>query len=263
MIKGKIFFIMCLFLMCSVLVFAEDKKQPTVNFQTKSEVKPEVKPEAKKVPIKVDPSLLEISTQGSEDYTLGVNDVIEVKVMRHPEVSGEYPVNNAGKIQYEFVGDLGVQGMAKKQVQDMIVTKLADYIISPEVTVTIKQYNSKVVYVIGEVSSPGKIYMRGNTITVREALIQAGLPLLSAKLEKGKLITPSTDGQPVNRPVNIDKLLIKGDLRENLVMLPGDSLYVPPTILAKVMRVISPITAPIGNVGGAAGAARTAAMGGL
>ncbi|MBF0483988.1 MAG: polysaccharide export protein [Candidatus Omnitrophica bacterium] len=229
----------------------------------KVQVVDESKNTTKEVVKVADPALLEINPEGAEDYTLGVNDVIEIKVMRHTEVSGEYPVNSNGKIQYEFIGDLSVSGMNKKQVQSLVVDKLSDYIISPEVTVVIKQYNSKVVYVIGEVAAPGKIYMRGNTITVREALVQAGLPLLSAKLQKGKVITPSSDGKPINRPIDIDKLLVKGDLRENLIMRPGDSLYVPPTLMAKVLRVITPITAPITSTGGAAGAARTVATGGL
>ncbi|MBU4334615.1 MAG: polysaccharide biosynthesis/export family protein, partial [Candidatus Omnitrophica bacterium] len=43
-------------------------------------------------------------------YTLGVNDVIQINVMRHPEVSGEFRINSEGKIQYEFVGDIVIQG---------------------------------------------------------------------------------------------------------------------------------------------------------
>ena len=91
--------------------------------------------------------------------------------------------------------------------------------------------------------------MRGDTITVREALVQAGLPLLSAKTTQTRLITPSDDGKAERKMVNVHKLLYEGDLRENLVMKPGDTLYIPPTIMAKAMRVISPVTQPINAVG--------------
>ncbi|HBG62380.1 MAG TPA: hypothetical protein DDX37_11205, partial [Candidatus Omnitrophica bacterium] len=173
------------------------------------------------------------SSADESTYTLGVNDVIQISVMRHPEVSGEFRINSEGKIQYEFVGDLVIQGMVKYQVKELLVEKLSKYIISPEVTVKIIGYNSKVVYVVGEVGRPGKIFMQGNTITVREALIQAALPLLSAKTTKGRLITPSEKSKPIQRPVNVHKLLFEGDLRENLVMNPGDTLYIPPTMMAK------------------------------
>jgi polysaccharide export outer membrane protein len=185
------------------------------------------------------------------NYTLGPLDVIEVDVMRHPEVSGQFIINNEGKIQYDFVGDVPVAGMTKKEVGDVLTKKLADYIISPEVTVRILGYNSKVVYVIGEVGRPGKIYMQGDTMTVREALVQAGLPLLSAKTRKTKLITPAADAKPRTIGVDVYKLLYEGDLRENLVMRPGDTLYIPPTFLAKTLRAVQPVAQPIGEAAGA------------
>ena len=67
---------------------------------------------------------------------------------------------------------------------------------------------------------------------------------------KTLLITPSSDGHPQQKNVNVDKLLYKGDLRENLVMSPGDTLYVPPTLMAKALRVIQPVAAPVGTASG-------------
>ena len=186
-------------------------------------------------------------------YTLGKEDIIEVMVLRHPEVSGQFIVNNEGKIQYEFIGDVMVEGMKKDEVKDILVQRLQEYIISPNVTVKIVGYNSKIVYVVGEVGRPGKIFMRGDTITVREALVQAGLPRLTAKANKSHLITPSASGKPERKIVNVHKLLYEGDLRENLIMKPGDTLYVPPTFLAKTMRVMQPITQPMREASGAAG----------
>lgn len=197
--------------------------------------------------------VLESIRQGSH-YSLGETDIVEIQILRHPEVSGQYMINNEGNIQYEFVGDIHAEGKTKDEVKEILVQRLSEFIIAPEVTVKIAAYNSKIVYVIGEVGSPGKIFMRGDTMTVREALVQAGLPLLSAKTAHSRVITPSDDGTPEERRVNIHKLLYKGDLRENLVMKPGDTLYVPATFLAKTMRVLQPIAAPIGT---AAGTGRT------
>ncbi len=190
------------------------------------------------------------SVQESSRYTLGINDAISISVARHPEVSGDYYINSEGKIQYEFVGDLKVSGLTKDEAKDLVTTNLSKYIISPDVTVKIIGYNSKVVYVLGEVGAPGKIYMHGDTITVHEALLQAGLPLLSASMKKSRLITPAEDGKAERKYVNVEALLYEGDLRENLVMKPGDVLYIPATILAKAMRVINPVAQPIGTVVG-------------
>ncbi len=199
-----------------------------------------------------------IDFSAMSNYTLGTNDVIEIAVLRHPEVSGQYVLNSEGKIQYDFVGDVSLSGLTKSKSKEIIAEKLSSYIISPEVTVKIVGYNSKVVYVIGEVGRPGKVFMRGDTITVKEALMQAGLPLLSAKMKKSSVVTPSDSGKMEVKPVNVHKLLVKGDLRENLVMKPGDTLYLPPTVMTKVMRTISPVAAPIGT---AAGTGRTLTTG--
>ncbi len=184
-------------------------------------------------------------------YTLGPTDVIMITVMRHPEVSGEYPINMEGKIQYEFVGDLVLSGLVKDEAEEVVSDRLSEYIVSPEVTVKITQYNSKIVYVVGEVAAPGKIFMRGDTITVREALMQAGLPRLSGITKKSHLITPTDAGKPKKKYIDVYALLYQGDLRENDIMYPGDVLYIPPTFLTKVMRVISPVAAPIGQAAGA------------
>jgi len=187
--------------------------------------------------------------EDASNYTLGKEDVIEITVLRHAEVSGDFIINNEGKIQYQFIGDIPIEGLKKDEVKVLLTERLSEYIISPDVTVKIIGYNSKIVYVIGEVGSPGKIYMRGDTITVREALVQAGLPLLSGKTTKTRLITPSDTGKPDKKIVDVNKLLYEGDLRENLIMKPGDTLYIPPTVMAKAMRVIQPVAQPINAAG--------------
>ncbi len=193
-------------------------------------------------------------------YTLGVNDVIEIIVVRHPEVSRQYIINSEGKIQYEFVGDVKVAGLTKKEAKDLFVQRLATYIVNPEVMLKIVGYNSKVVYIIGEGGNPGKIFMRGDTITIREALLQAGLPLLTASTRKCRLITPTDIGKAETKYVDVFALIYEGNLKENLVMKPGDTLYVPATIMAKAMRVISPVTQPVVAAGAAA---RPIAAGGI
>lgn len=189
-------------------------------------------------------------------YTLGPNDVIEVAVLRHPEVSGKYILNNEGKIQYEFIGDVLLSGYTKEEAAQLLGKTLSTYIVNPQVTIKISEYNSKIVYVVGEVGRPGKIIMRGDTITVREALLEAGLPLLTAKTTQASMFTP-TAGDVKRRNVDVDALLYKGDLRQNFIMKPGDTLYVPATFWAKAMRVINPIAQPIGQAASTGAAVTT------
>jgi len=178
-------------------------------------------------------------------YTLGADDVVQITVMDRPDFSGTYPVSLEGKIQYEFVGDIYVRGMTKGQLEDKIKRVLGVYVASPEVNVTIREFKSKVFYVLGEVGAPGKYFMRADTITVSEAVVMAGLPTVDAAMRKTRIITPSING-PVTRKLNLYNLLYFGDLKENLLLKPGDYLYVPSTVLAKVIRIVSPVSTTIG-----------------
>lgn len=209
----------------------------------------------------VEVNLAELPVAGTVDvplseevkYTLGPNDVVEITVRNHPEFSGKYAINSEGKIEYKFVGDIIVTGLTKKELKERLSGMLAEFVIEPEVDVVIAAYLSKVFYVVGEVGRPGKFYMKGNMVKVREALIEAGLPMLTAAMRKTRLITPSELGENNYSTVDVFRLLYEGDLTQNTDMQPGDVLYVPSTVMAKVIRVISPVSGAVGQVTGAAG----------
>lgn len=177
-------------------------------------------------------------------YTLGPEDVLQVTVQRHPEFSGEFPVNLEGKIQYTYVGDILVTGMTKKQLEERIIQLIKRYVANPIVTVTIVDFRSKFVFVIGEVARPGKYYLRSETTTIRDAAIMAGLPTIAAAIRKVQVITPDAK-KPKKKKVNLYAVLYGGDLRHNKEMQSGDVLYVPSTVMAKVFRTIAPITEPV------------------
>jgi protein involved in polysaccharide export with SLBB domain len=192
-------------------------------------------------------------------YTLGPDDVISIEVRRHPEFSGQYPINSEGKIEYKYVGDVNVAGLTKDQLKERLSKILSEYLLEPDIDVQIVSYLSKVFYVVGEVGRPGKFYMRGNTITVREALVQSGLPTYASAMRRCRLITPDKIGKDNYTEVDVYKLLYEGDLRQDLVMKPADVLYVPATILAKAIRVITPVTEPVTNTVGTATSTASAA----
>jgi polysaccharide export outer membrane protein len=184
-------------------------------------------------------------------YTLGPDDIIRITVQSHPEVSGIFPVNSEGKIQMELVGDVYVAGLTKKEIEGKIATLIKGFVDKPSINVNIQEYRSKVYYVIGEVSTPGKFFMRSENITIREAVVEAGLPTLAAAMRKCRLITPAKEGKFVTKDVNLYSVLYEGNLDNNLEMQPGDFLYVPSTVMAKVFRVIAPVAEPVASAASA------------
>ena len=185
---------------------------------------------------------------GKGPYTLGRDDVIRIEVRNQPEFSGDFTVGPTGKIQYNYLGDVHVAGLTKTELQEILTQLLETYVRVPEVLVTITGYNSKVVYVLGEVNRPGKYIMRGDSIKLREAIIAAGLPTFFAAMGRTHVIQPDVKHPRVRR-VNLAKILYKGMLKEDLDIYPGEIIVVPSTVLSSINRFLGQLLSPV-NQGG-------------
>ena len=188
---------------------------------------------------------------GQGPYTLGRDDVIRVQVRSQPDFSGDFIVGPDGYIQYNYVGDIPVAGMTKYEVEQVLTKFLERYVRVPDVSVIIVAYNSKAVYVIGEVQRPGKYVMRGDVIKLREAIIAAGLPTPAAALWRTHIVQPDLK-DPKVRKVNLKTILYRGKLRDDLDLYPGEIVVVPSTVLTSVNRFLSQLLNPITRAASAA-----------
>jgi polysaccharide export outer membrane protein len=114
------------------------------------------------------------SQASTEAYRVGAGDVLEVDVYDDPDLSGLVTIQYAGEISFPLLGDVPVEGMTVKQVQEKLTQLLAkDYLVDPQVTVRVKEHRSQWVTVVGEVARPGKYYLQG-TKTLLDLLTEAG-----------------------------------------------------------------------------------------
>jgi len=162
-------------------------------------------------------------------YILGIDDVVTIVVRDQPDFSGRFAIDPEGNVQYTFVGDIKADGKTKEQLKADLVKGLRKFIRNPEVAVMISEYRSKAVYVFGFVNNPGKFAMKGDQITVKDAVVAAGLPRMDAALRRVYVVRPSKynkDGKATSRKINLKKLLKKGDSAEDFVLQPGDTIVV-------------------------------------
>jgi protein involved in polysaccharide export with SLBB domain len=105
---------------------------------------------------------------------LGIDDVFEVRVFGETDLSASYRVSADGTIDYPFVGRISVIGMRSGDVQELIASKLSDgYLKNPQVSLMVKEWNSRKVSVIGQVQHPGSVAYFPN-MTVVDAIAAAG-----------------------------------------------------------------------------------------
>jgi polysaccharide biosynthesis/export protein len=177
-------------------------------------------------------------------YTIGSGDILRIMVRNQPEFTGRFVVNEDGFIQYNWVGDVKVAGLTKEELNPLLVDKLQKYVRYPEVSILIEEYNSKFVYVLGDVQRPGKYPMKGDKLTLREALILSGLPTDKSAMKRTRIVRETEKG-PKSIKVNLKDILLNGKLDKNYDLMPGDIIVVPTSTFHKVTDSAYKVTAPL------------------
>ena len=159
-----------------------------------------------------------------ESGELGPDDAISIRVFNEKEISGDFTVAEDGTINYPYLGRIRVSGLTCAELEDKISTGLQDgYLKEPSVSCSITEYNSKRIYVLGEVKEPGSYPYKAN-LSIVEAFALAGGATNRAATNRTKL-TREVDGKDVQVKVPMQEI-VEGR-RKNLKLLPGDVVYVP------------------------------------
>ncbi|HEY3175139.1 MAG TPA: polysaccharide biosynthesis/export family protein [Candidatus Polarisedimenticolia bacterium] len=107
-------------------------------------------------------------------YRIGVNDVLQIDVFGHEDLNKTLKVSPRGTISFPLIGSVRAEGQTVDDVAGDITSRLAkDYIQDPHVTVSVWEYLSQWINVVGEVVHPGRYYMTGATNLI-DALSEAG-----------------------------------------------------------------------------------------
>jgi polysaccharide export outer membrane protein len=160
------------------------------------------------------------------DYRVGVGDKLEISVFGHEDLTKTVEVRGDGKIEFPLIGDVEVAGKPVSQIGDEITKLLGrDYLVDPQVSVDVKEYQSQWVTVLGEVRTPGR-YALKRDMRLIDALAEAG----GATKEAGSEIvisrrgSPDADAHPI--VVDRDDLFGTQGAGADLVLKHGDIVTV-------------------------------------
>lgn len=168
------------------------------------------------------------------DYVIGPRDSLKITVWGQQDLSQKYNVSVEGTIVFPLIGEVRAAGLTEAQLGQKLVNLLEkDYLVNPQVMVSVEEYKSKKVLVLGEAEKPGAYPLTGNT-TVLEIVSQAGgfgksagkqLVLLRPVQRVAGAGSTVPAGNTIRR-LNIEKIQA-GDTSENVEVEDGDTLFIP------------------------------------
>jgi polysaccharide export outer membrane protein len=159
--------------------------------------------------------------------SLGPGDVIEVRVYREAEISGVYQIGAEGDVVFPLCQRVVVTGLTPNAAAERFRACLADgFMRDPQVTVLVREYNSKKIFVFGEVQKPGTFVFQDGMSVVQAVTLAGGFTKTAS--QNSTSVTRRVDGQEVKVKVNVQDIAL--GKAPNFTLLPGDIVFVPESI---------------------------------
>jgi polysaccharide export outer membrane protein len=160
-----------------------------------------------------------------EVTTLGVGDVFEIRIVGEDKLPFSYTVAPDGTVDLPYIKRQEVAGLEPQQLAALVRKKLIDggILVDPSVSVSMKEYNSKRVEIIGEVSKPGSIPLAPGMTLLRAISIAGGFTNMARKSE----VTVRRKVRGGTRASAISVESIINNQIPDPPLQAGDSIYVP------------------------------------
>ena len=114
------------------------------------------------------------------EYTVGVQDRLAITVFGESDLTKVVTVDSDGTFDFPLIGRVKAVGLTARAIEQDVTSRLKNgYLVNPQVTIEVEAYRSQVVYVTGQVRTPGAVPLTG-AMSVMEALARAGSPLPDA-----------------------------------------------------------------------------------
>ena len=159
------------------------------------------------------------------EFVIGPEDILTVVFWREKEMSGDVTVRPDGKITLLLLGEIQAAGWTPSRLGADIQTAAAKYLADPNVTVIVRQINSRLAFITGEVNVPGAYPLTGPR-SIMQLIALAGGVLEYAKL--GEITVLREDqGQSRAFRFSYEDVARGRRLQQNFLLQPGDTVVVP------------------------------------
>ncbi len=159
------------------------------------------------------------------DFVIGAEDVLGILFWREPDFSGDVAVRPDGRITLPLIGDIVAAGVTPAALRDQIQTAAVKYLTEPNVTVIVRQINSRKVFITGAVTKPGEYPLTGPR-TVMQLISLAGGVTQYANIENISILRQE-QGRTRSFNFNYKDVSQGRNVQQNIQLQPGDTIVVP------------------------------------
>jgi len=159
-----------------------------------------------------------------EFYVIGAGDTLNINVWKEPTLSGSVKVRPDGYITLPLINEVQVAGQTTANLRKTLEDKYKEFTTDPFVTIRVEAIASSEVFLVGQVGKPGAFPLSGNE-TVLQLLTRAGG--LGIFADRSNIRVVRRDGSRVTEYTVDYDAIIKGDLKQDVLLRPGDRVIVP------------------------------------
>jgi len=176
-------------------------------------------------------AIQEANRQVASEFLLGPEDIVEVTVWRNQDLSRTVNVRPDGMISLPLIGDVRASGLTAAQVGENISKRLTEYKENPSVSVSVKEINSYFIYVVGEVTRPGKYALKSYATVLQGISLAGGFTQYASRnrmaVLRWSVRKDSGNEHQVRIPVSYDDLISGKGKVGNFTLMSGDTIVVP------------------------------------
>lgn len=159
-----------------------------------------------------------------EFYQIGAGDALNINVWKEPTLSGTVKVRPDGYVTLPLINEVQVSGQTTGQLRKTLEDKYKEFTTDPFVTIRVEGIASSEVFLVGQVGKPGAFPLSGNETLLQLLTRSGGLGVFA---DRSNIRVVRRDGSKVTEYVVDYDAIIKGDLKQDVLLRPGDRIIVP------------------------------------
>jgi polysaccharide biosynthesis/export protein len=161
-------------------------------------------------------------------YVLRPMDLVKVQVFQQPDLDRELRVSQDHAIVMPLIGSVDVKNRTVREAE-LLITELyaRDYLVNPQINLTVVEYTPRTVNVLGAVNTPGSVLIPlEKDLTLLDAIARSGGFSRLANRSRVSLTRTKADGRTENFIINADQL-VAGASTDRWLVRDGDVISVP------------------------------------